>query len=1581
MRRNLPEGTYEVRARQRMAAWSIWTDPQLVTVLPPVRRFEPALWHINMPMSISAALTTRGPDGLRLDAVLRRQNDLVGLKWSSRDDLSHPQLGYLESRNYVGTVWDFAFAVSGLPGLDAGAEIEDVPGIVMTVTDDAGQDYFIRLVNYLTSGTAQAGTLHLDFAGGPVFGGYDISDAAQRVSVPWDRIVEFSIGLAPPGYDPDDDAPLAEPLTISLELTDMDVSGTSALLPRRSPGQSLPTLLRMTDGYDDSYSLTPQRIVDGLVHLGYSGPYVIYIGASHLHDLVWDADAGTFQVDPAHPVAQPVRRWFADLFTRLLAAGFTPILSQSYEIYAEFCPPAWQQRDSAGNGARTGWEPPSTLIAPTVPAAMGYLRDVALTICGLLQDAGGDIHYQVGEPWWWDGSYTGGSPCIYDPTTQAAYVAESGNAVPTPHLASIMEPVGIHGPYLDWLSGKLGASTLWLRDAVKTAHPGATSYVLFFTPQVLSPISEVVTRLNLPIESWRYPAFDVCQIEDYDWVVEGDWANVARTLGVATDTLGYPLERIEYFSGFNLLPETAGEVWPNITRAAEDAFGWGIRNVYVWARPQVWRDGWVYPSGRLVARPGLSPDPGLPFVPPVFPAELRAVRSSYGDIRLSFDPREATAGHIYRIDIMDVTGESVRRTLSLTAPALVGGRVVLDYPVAMSEADFGFAPTWLSWRVRVDGGGPVGISGDVPVDNAAIIKRMIVMGINSLIGGYFNDLSDPSNPGGTGAEGKRDLVAAATFRRRYAELAGLDEVEVLPLQAIVGSSPINPMPYQEGFPLDNYWWDAATNSPGPNLLVADAIVRAADMPPACFVESGPGETTGISYAPEAQRPAILDAFEASNIAMLAWMRANWGNPDLEIWFQGATTSWWGDPPPNETNWDGAKLLRDRQTRMALTVPGFRLGSYVPRSNEWGTYVNEMASGQGWIHYTVEGYHAAAREMAEAMALDINRAEAPPAWTLYEAPSNLRLTKRLDGALVMAWDGRAGATAFRIRVRRADTRAILIDEVVAGRSFSFSRAAQIAAYGVESWYGVFDVAEFAGVDAAPGPYSSYVGEVGGDLVMPAALDAQKQMSGDVVFRWTARAGAPGYWYRNYDVGSGEIISQGALATNSYTFSAADQSAHYGYTVGYVRFEVLEYRAAGGVVSQPAIWDANARAPDQALDGTLPSLWADIGHGQYQLGGNPSSAEALFSRSGGTKWVVGAAGTLVEVPANTLAFDYSSGRRRMVLEGAATNLLLQSQAFAANWGLTRCTRTDGVSDPTGGSNASTLVVSDNSGAAYFEQTLVTVSVGDVCSLSMFVKAGTSSGFSLYGWEIPTAGDGNVSHVASFSLTGGVPVLATQTNLQGVGVHPVGGGWFRVWVTLSITKAGRLFFRVHPSNANVVGNTLSIYLPQLEKGAAITSPIPTTTAAVTRVADTCALTAAAVARFGIPGPCAVALRGALSQAGGAALISMGAAPIIRRNAAGSGVLSITPINQGAGFGGLILGADNFGYTLGWDAAGAVASGNGAIPQASGVAPAGSFSAVYLGASTGATAGSVIMLDEMLVWPIKGSNAAIQAQARVWA
>jgi hypothetical protein len=380
------------------------------------------------------------------------------------------------------------------------------------------------------------------------------------------------------------------------------------------------------------------------------------------------------------------------------------------------------------------------------------------------------------------------------------------------------------------------------------------------------------------------------------------------------------------------------------------------------------------------------------------------------------------------------------------------------------------------------------------------------------------------------------------------------------------------MPYQANFPLDNYWWDAQTNGPGPNLLLADGIVSALNKAPDYFIESGPGETTGISYAPEAQRPAILAAWRSSNVAMLAWMRANWGNAQLEIWFQGATTSWYGaDIPPTEVNFHGAKLLRDLQTQMALTEPGFKMGSYVPDGHLYTTYRNEMAEGLGWVHYTVAGYHAVAEEMAYAMATNNNRASSPPAWTLANPPTNVSATKLASRDTRLSWS--SPVAKFKLRLLSPVTSAVVRELIVTGTSYILTLAEQVELFGYENAYIDYRVAEYSNV-VGDGPFAGYTGSVYlPNLLTPQNLKAYKETNLDVRFAWDAGS-ATEWYYRNLKADGSTVISEGIISGNEFIFTVSQQQSAYGFDVRYVRFEVSEYDSVKDAVGEPAVFNDDA-----------------------------------------------------------------------------------------------------------------------------------------------------------------------------------------------------------------------------------------------------------------------------------------------------------------------------------------------------------------------------------------------------------------------
>ena len=74
---------------------------------------------------------------------------------------------------------------------------------------------------------------------------------------------------------------------------------------------------RIASGYDDSYHLTPQRLLRNMLHLGYRGSIVHYVGMSHYFRLERSGDGlyaslvgGALNVAcAAWHRGSPARRW------------------------------------------------------------------------------------------------------------------------------------------------------------------------------------------------------------------------------------------------------------------------------------------------------------------------------------------------------------------------------------------------------------------------------------------------------------------------------------------------------------------------------------------------------------------------------------------------------------------------------------------------------------------------------------------------------------------------------------------------------------------------------------------------------------------------------------------------------------------------------------------------------------------------------------------------------------------------------------------------------------------------------------------------------------------------------------------------------------------------------------------------------------------------------------------------------------------------------------------------------------------------------------------------------------------------
>ncbi|MBX9860398.1 MAG: DUF2460 domain-containing protein [Sphingomonas sp.] len=538
-----------------------------------VSRFDPVYWTVNFPRPMMASVVTTAPDALRIDAVFYRADDLAGLIWEAEDRFDHPLLRYETSRDFRACVLRFRWRSGGVLPLDA------VNGPTLTIEgrDAAGNPraWYVRLWNY-AEGLPEDAVVRIDFAA--LDGGFLLPGEADPV---WAGDVDrMFVSLVPPGYDAGGGL-LAAPVEAWVELSDIACTGAGAVLaigdvivPEHGLG--------IASGYDDSYNVTPARLLRNALQLGYRGAINHYVGMSHYFRL--EANSGGLYASLTGGVLNvPCAAWHRDFARRAKALGYDVIWSLSYELFDAHCWGDWKQRAADGSPALTGWEPPSTLLSPASEGAMGYLRQVAVAFVEIALAAGLAPKFQVGEPWWW--VMADGRPCLYDDAARAAL----GN----PPAINVLGPQDAAAiAVLDAAGALLAASTAALTAGVKAAAPDCETLVLAYLPSLLDAAAPEVARMNLPL-GWASPAFDVLQLEDYDWVTAGDAVRSARGAAEATTRLGYPPARQHYLSGFVLRPDQAGQ-WRAIDAAAEAARKRGVAQAFIWALPQVIRDGFVH---------------------------------------------------------------------------------------------------------------------------------------------------------------------------------------------------------------------------------------------------------------------------------------------------------------------------------------------------------------------------------------------------------------------------------------------------------------------------------------------------------------------------------------------------------------------------------------------------------------------------------------------------------------------------------------------------------------------------------------------------------------------------------------------------------------------------------------------------------------------------------------------------------------------------------------------------------------------------------------------------------------------------
>jgi uncharacterized protein (TIGR02217 family) len=536
-----------------------------------IQRFDPRFWTVNFPRPMMASVVSTAPDALRVDCEFHHAGELAGLIWASEDTLDHPLTAYATDRDYARTTLRFRWRSGGVIALDA------VNGPTLTIEgrDAAGEPrtWYVRLWNY-AEGAPEDAEIVLPFSA--LESGFTLTGEAIHPA----DIDRMFVSLVPPGYAPGSTAPLPARANGWVELSGIACDGARSLL---EIGDVLvpPHGTGIATAYDDGFDQTPARLLRTAECLGYRGALIHYVGMSHFFRI---GAGGLALADGS--LCAPAEAWHRAFFAECKRSGFLPIVSLSFELLAQHCPDARQQRAFDGAPARTGWVPPSALLSPANGDAMAWQRAVASRFVELMIETGLPVSFQIGEPWWWIDAR--GAPCIYDD----AMVALAGsNDAP---IESVTGPIDAgHRAQMFRAGSVLGQATLALRDAVRAAAGGSAEILLLlFTPQLVRADAPDLHLLSLPME-WETPAFDRLQIEDYDWLTGGADALRRSAQAFVDGRFGYPRAQQDYLAGFVLDPSDAEAFWQRIDAGLDDARARGVPRTFVWAAPQISRDGYV----------------------------------------------------------------------------------------------------------------------------------------------------------------------------------------------------------------------------------------------------------------------------------------------------------------------------------------------------------------------------------------------------------------------------------------------------------------------------------------------------------------------------------------------------------------------------------------------------------------------------------------------------------------------------------------------------------------------------------------------------------------------------------------------------------------------------------------------------------------------------------------------------------------------------------------------------------------------------------------------------------------------------
>jgi hypothetical protein len=213
----------------------------------------------------------------------------------------------------------------------------------------------------------------------------------------------------------------------------------------------------------------------------------------------------------------------------------------------------------------------------------------------------------------------------------------------------------------------------------------------------------------------------------------------------------------------------------------------------------------------------------------------------------------------------------------------------------------------------------------------------------------------------------------------------------------------------------------------------------------------------------------------------------------------------------------------------------------------------------------------------------------------------------------------------------------------------------------------------------------------------------------------------------------------------------------------------------------------------------------------------------------------AGVLQSAAIDAPRFDFNPSTlaaQGLLIEGARTNLLLQSADFTTTWSQTNVTITaNTTASPDGGTNGDGLLTT--SAGASIGQISQSFTAGSTITFSVFAKKNASNFLRVELGNIVSCWWNLNTGATASNNAGSGNVLFSAKSIQAIS-----NGWYRCVLTVTTSTVTTLLTSLYAAdtdgNTSSVSSGIFLWGAQLEVGAFPTSYIPTTTTALTRAAD---------------------------------------------------------------------------------------------------------------------------------------------------